>query len=146
MSVYPIGDEDLERPALLTLWPHGVEIKAVEPREVESLREALAEAFAVLDADAGAPWVTTQGGTILSPSVLSGLALARPFLDRLETPPAPQAERAVKPSPEPGLGPRRTGRRQDIPSIARRLIGRPARDVRHGSDVGLGRAGPVRPA
>ncbi|GEP06374.1 hypothetical protein MOX02_44120 [Methylobacterium oxalidis] len=143
--MYPIGDEDLDRPALLTLWPHGVEIKAVEPREVESLREALAEAFAVLDADAGAPWITTQGGTILSPSVLSGLALSRPFLDRVAMLPSPQAERAVMP-PEPGLGARRTGRRPAIPSIARRLIGRPARDGQRRTVEGVGRAGPMRPA
>ena len=69
-----ISDGDLGEPALLTLWPEGLDgPKSVEPTEVPSLREALGTAFAVLRDGTAAPWIITASGMILSPSWLMGI-------------------------------------------------------------------------
>ncbi|MDR7039948.1 hypothetical protein J2X36_004726 [Methylobacterium sp. BE186] len=121
-----ISDEELERPALLTLWPHGVETKAVEPREIETLRQALGEAFAVLEDDTGMPWITTDGGTILSPSVLSCLsrsdAVALPLepVAAVAQDRAPAAQRG-RPSSGHALRHGWTDPRPDIPPFVHRL-------------------------
>lgn len=65
-----LSSEDLVQPAMLTVWPHSIEAKAVEPRELPSLSQALAEARAVLRAGSGTPWIITEGGLILTPAAL----------------------------------------------------------------------------
>ncbi|TXM69983.1 hypothetical protein [Methylobacterium sp. WL120] len=60
-------------PATLTVWPSDVSIKAAEPRELPSLREALDEALKALNEGTGTPWVTTSDGLILSPAHLRGM-------------------------------------------------------------------------
>jgi hypothetical protein len=62
---------DFQQPAILTLWPFGCDtLKAVEPIEMASLAEAIAEASSALREGSGAPWITTACGLILSPAVL----------------------------------------------------------------------------
>lgn len=70
MSGELLSSEDLVQPAMLTVWPHSIDAKAVEPRALASLNEALAEAGAVLRAGSGTPWIITEGGLILTPTTL----------------------------------------------------------------------------
>jgi hypothetical protein len=65
-----LSSEDMAQPAMLTVWPHSIEAKAVEPRALPSLNEALAEAGAVLRDGSGTPWIITEGGLILTPTAL----------------------------------------------------------------------------
>ena len=65
---------DLDRPALLTIWPLcDITAKGVEPQEVSSLRAAFAEAFFALRGGTGSPWIITDSGLILTPSSLVAL-------------------------------------------------------------------------
>ncbi|MEA1830915.1 hypothetical protein U8607_02370 [Methylobacterium durans] len=146
-----MGDEDLERPALLTLWPHALDVKAVEPREVASLKEALREAFAALHADSGAPWITTQSGHILSPSVLAGLWASEPLAGSaiLAAPADPlPCDRTDRSPAALSHGARTTDRRPKTPSRARCLTARASMEGRRPDAQGSGRAGsrPIRPA
>ncbi|GJD77629.1 hypothetical protein GCM10007886_08250 [Methylobacterium gregans] len=72
-----VSREELLGPATLTVWPHSIEAKAVEPREMESLVVALEEAATALRSGEGTPWVITSAGTMLPPDLLRTL-LASP--------------------------------------------------------------------
>ncbi|MGU3536675.1 hypothetical protein [Methylobacterium sp. A54F] len=71
-----VAQDDWERPAYLTLWsaePNAP--KAVEPKPCPTLREALAEASAAMQAGLVA-WILTDSGLILSPTWLRGYQAA----------------------------------------------------------------------
>lgn len=68
-----VSGEELACPATLTLWPHSIDAKAVEPREMPSLHLALAEAMDALRTGNATPWIITSAGTILTPAVLRAL-------------------------------------------------------------------------
>lgn len=74
----PLSNEtlrsDLDRPAILTLWPDCPMTKAVEPRSVATLREALREAGEALRAGRASPWIETDSGLLLGPGVLETLS------------------------------------------------------------------------
>ncbi|AWN36432.1 hypothetical protein [Methylobacterium radiodurans] len=65
--------EELLAPATLTVWPHSLDAKAVEPREMPSLLLALEEAAIALRSGDGTPWVITSAGTMLPPTLLRSL-------------------------------------------------------------------------
>ncbi|KAB1073643.1 hypothetical protein [Methylobacterium planeticum] len=65
-----LGDQDFGQPAALTLWPHAGDAKAVEPRQLPSLHDALREAYTALRAGTGSPWIITASGLILTPAAL----------------------------------------------------------------------------
>ena len=65
-----VSREDMTLPATLTLWPNLIDAKAVEPRELASLGEALALARRALRDGSGTPWILTESGTILTPAYL----------------------------------------------------------------------------
>ena len=65
-----LSSEDMALPAMLTVWPHSIDAKAVEPRELPRLDAALAEARTVLRDGTGTPWIITEGGLILTPAAL----------------------------------------------------------------------------
>ena len=73
----PLSDDllrrDLDRPATLTLWPDCPMTKAVEPRAVATLREALREAVEAVRAGGASPWIETDSGLLLGPGVLGTL-------------------------------------------------------------------------
>lgn len=59
--------------ATLTVWPHSIDAKAVEPREMPSLLLALEEAATALRSSEGTPWIITSAGTMLPPNLLRNL-------------------------------------------------------------------------
>jgi hypothetical protein len=71
-----VSREELLGPATLTVWPHSIDAKAVEPREMASLLIALEEAAVALRGGDGTPWVITSAGTMLPPALLRSLIAA----------------------------------------------------------------------
>lgn len=71
-----VSPEELLGPAILTVWPHCIDAKAVEPCEMPSLLDALEGAAQALRRGDGTPWILTSGGTILPPALLRSLIVA----------------------------------------------------------------------
>ncbi len=71
-----VSRAELLGPATLTVWPHSIDAKAVEPREMPSLLLALEEATLALRSGDGTPWVITSVGTMLPPALLRSLIAA----------------------------------------------------------------------
>ena len=58
---------DLDKRAELTIWPGRHPGHTAEGSEFPTLREALAAAAVVIEADEAQPWIITEDGDILSP-------------------------------------------------------------------------------
>lgn len=58
---------DLEKRAELTVWPGQGPAHVAQGHQFSTLREALAAAAEVIDAEDAQPWIVTEDGDILSP-------------------------------------------------------------------------------
>ena len=58
---------DLDKRAELTVWPGRSSAHVTQGREFPTLRQALAAAAEVIDAEDAQPWIITEDGDILSP-------------------------------------------------------------------------------